>query len=82
VRYEDLVTDPVGEMERLYSELGIDSFQAVRPKVEEHVARVSGHQRNRFLLSPIQKERLDEQWGTIIHQKGYCQPGDHIGLEG
>jgi hypothetical protein len=82
VLYEDLLTDPVGEMERLYSELGIDDFQAVRPKVEEYVARVSGHQRNRFLLSPTQKERLDDQCGAIIHPKGYYQPGDYISLVG
>jgi hypothetical protein len=82
VRYEDLVADPVGQMERLYSELGILDFRSVRPRVEEHVARVSGHQRNRFTLLPPQKARVDELWGTIIRGKGYDRLGEYVALAG
>jgi hypothetical protein len=82
VRYEDLVNDPVGQMERLYSELGIHDFKAARSGVEEHVAAVYGHERNRFLLLPAQKARVDEQWRTVIQQKGYSQLGDYVSLAG
>lgn len=80
VRYEDLVNDPIGEMERLYGHLGIDDFEAVRPKLEQHVASVSDHKRNRFRLAHDQKVRVDNTWGTIIKRKGYAWPDDYINL--
>jgi hypothetical protein len=82
VRYEDLVADPVGQMERLYSELELEDFRFVRPGVEQHVANVSGHQRNRFSLLPAQKARVDEQWGAIIRGKGYDRVGEYVAFAG
>ncbi len=71
VRYEDLVADPLGQVGRLYSELGLEDFAAARPKLEQHIASVALHQRNRFALSPAQKAAVDERWGSLIREKGY-----------
>jgi hypothetical protein len=78
VRYEDLVRDPIGEMERLYRELGLTDFDAMRPTLEKHVNRVSSHQRNRFCFSVQQKERVDECWGDLITEKNYHWPDGHL----
>jgi omega-hydroxy-beta-dihydromenaquinone-9 sulfotransferase len=80
VRYEDLVADPVGQMARLYRELGIEDFDAVRPLLEQYLARVANHQRNRFLVSAAQKARIDALWGGVISEKGYKWPEDQVGL--
>jgi omega-hydroxy-beta-dihydromenaquinone-9 sulfotransferase len=71
VRFEDLVDRPLPEMERLYSELGLGPFDRARSKLEEYVARVAGHKRNSFRVSPSQKERVDAAWGEWIQKKGY-----------
>jgi len=71
VRFEHLVDQPVLEMERLYSELDLGDFARVRPRLEEYVARVAGHKRNSFRISPAQKERVDAAWGEWIQKKGY-----------
>lgn len=74
VRYEDLVADPLGELQRMYSELELGEFEAARPRLEQYIVSVSGHQRNRFVLLPVQKAAVDELWGSLIREKGYTWP--------
>jgi hypothetical protein len=81
LRYEDLVKDPVGQMARLYRELGMGDFDLVRPRLEQHVASVAGHQRNRFRLSQRQMARVDEAWGDLLRQKQYGLPDGYDGAE-
>jgi hypothetical protein len=80
VRYEDLVADPIGQMVRLYMELGIEGFEAVRPILSQHVADIGDYKRNHFLLSPLQKSRLDEEWGEVIRGKGYICSNNYVSL--
>jgi len=80
VRYEELISDPVGQMARLYGELELGDFEAVRPPLERYLASVAGHTRNRFRLSPAQKQRVDAAWGRFIQDKGYSWTDDHVTL--
>ena len=81
VRYEDLVRDPMGEVSRLYTMLGLGDFALVAERMKAYLQKASGHLRNRFRLSLGQKERVDRAWGAIIEQKGYAWPNSHIELE-
>jgi omega-hydroxy-beta-dihydromenaquinone-9 sulfotransferase len=81
VRYEDLVADPRGQVKRMYSELELAGFEVALPSLERHIASVSGHQRNRFVLSPAQKAAVDEAWGSLIREKGYAWPEDWLSLK-
>ena len=80
VRYEDLVANPIGEMQRIYSELKLTGFEDARPAMEQYLTSVSGHQRNRLTLSPAQKASVDEVWGSLIRDKGYTWPNDWLTL--
>jgi hypothetical protein len=80
VRYEDLVADPIGQMERLYSELGLADFESVRLTLEQHLSSVANHQRNRFAMSAAKKARVDEKWGPVICRKGYSWASDYLSL--
>jgi omega-hydroxy-beta-dihydromenaquinone-9 sulfotransferase len=79
--YEDLEKDPIGQMSGLYAELKLGDFEIVLPRLEEYLAKVSGHVRNRFLLSLEQKARVDKVWGQIIEQKEYAWPSAYIALD-
>lgn len=39
VRFEDLVDDPVPQIQRIYEELGLVGFDALRPRIEEKMSR-------------------------------------------
>jgi len=80
IRYEDLVADPIRQMARLYMGLGIGEFETVRQRLEEHVAGVANHRRNRFSLSANQKARVDKLWGDLIREKGYSWCDDYVAV--
>ena len=80
VRYEDLVSNPIQQMARLYEELNLDAFETARPRMEQHLASVEGHKRNSFQLSANQKQRVEDSWGGSIVRKGYDWPGDRMSL--
>ena len=81
VGYEDLVADPLAEIRRIYSELELGGFHEAEPALLQHIASVSNHQRNRFVLSPAQKEAVDEEWGPLIRDKGYKWPANWLSLK-
>jgi hypothetical protein len=49
--------------------------------VQQYITSVSGHQRNQFVLSPEQKNAVDEMWGALIREKGYEWPGNWLTLK-
>jgi hypothetical protein len=81
VKYEDLVADPRSEMRRIYSELKLPGFEDAQPALHQYIASVAGHQRNRLVLSPAQKNLVDEMWGTLIREKGYAWPDEWLTLK-
>lgn len=80
VRYEDLERAPVEHISRLYGELNLGDF-AIRGLLEEYLAKVSGHVRNRFTLSRLQKKKIEDRWGKLIAQKGYDWPEAYVELK-
>jgi hypothetical protein len=81
VRYEDLVADPIREAERLYHELNLRDFDAVREPMENHARAVAGHTRNRFTVSSAQKARVESSWGSLIKAKAYSWPEQYLRVE-
>lgn len=80
IRYEDLIEAPVEQISRLYVSLQLGDFTAMCARLEEHVRKVSSHQRNRFQLTRSQKDQIDASWGHMIQQRGYSWPLSHIEL--
>lgn len=80
VRYEDLVRDPIGEMRRLYTELGFEPGENIQFSWVKHVRSVGDYKRNTYLLSAEQKAKIDSCWGPIIREKGYGWAHDYIRL--
>ena len=50
VRYEDLVAQPLAQMERIYEELRLGEFGKVRPKMEAYFAAKADYKTNRYQL--------------------------------
>jgi omega-hydroxy-beta-dihydromenaquinone-9 sulfotransferase len=71
LRYEDLIDDPIGEMEKLYSQLGLGSFDEYVPRLKEYLADNADYQTNHYELTPEQEEEIERRWGSVIHRYGY-----------
>lgn len=74
LRYEDLVRDPLGQLQSLYRELDLGNFETARPRVEEYLAEVADYQPNQYHLSPGLHDEITRRWGAVIRRYGYALP--------
>jgi hypothetical protein len=75
VRFEDLECDPLGQLDRIYQELQIGGFAAVRPHIEGYVHSLAGYRKNRYTFEPHVIQRVEDQWGSALERWQYQRPG-------
>ncbi len=71
LKYEDLVADPVAQMQRLYDQLELGEFNRVRPAIEDYFRETSDYQTNRYQLRPDTEREISVRWRGYIEQYGY-----------
>lgn len=71
VRYEDLVKNPLAELERIYREIDLGEFDALRPALEAYVSSQAEYKTNRFQITPELRGEIDRHWGDFIRRYGY-----------
>jgi hypothetical protein len=71
LRYEDLVADPVGEVERIYQRLNLGDFEPVREKLTAFVGEQKDYQTNKHSLDPGLREKIRERWASYRERYGY-----------
>jgi hypothetical protein len=71
IRYEDLVRDHIAEMKKLYDHLGLEQFEAMKPRLEQYAARTGDYKTNQYDISPELQAQIEERWGEVIRQYGY-----------
>jgi omega-hydroxy-beta-dihydromenaquinone-9 sulfotransferase len=72
VRYEELVRDPLGQVEAIYRAVDLGDFLPARPFVARYVAGLKGYQTNRYLLTPAEQQLISRCWGEVIRRYGYA----------
>lgn len=72
VRYEDLTADPIGQMRKVYDDLGLDGFDRVLPGLEQYVAKQAGYKTNRYPMTPETRAEIARHWGWFAEQYGYA----------
>ncbi|MBN1852592.1 MAG: sulfotransferase [Pirellulales bacterium] len=71
IRYEDLVADPVGQMEALYSHLHLGDFEPARHAIETYMANHKDYQISQYDLTEEARREISERWGAYRQQYGY-----------
>lgn len=71
VRYEELVQDPIGQMRRVYDELGLGEFDQALPALEQYMAGQAGYQTNRFDLPAETRAEIARRWRPFFERYGY-----------
>jgi hypothetical protein len=70
--YEALVAHPLEELERLYTELDLGGWEAVRPAVELYLQRIRHYSPNRHPeLPPEKKAIVRRRWGRFFSRWAY-----------
>jgi hypothetical protein len=74
VRFEELTTKPVAEMERIYDTLRLERFSTVLPLIERYLAIHANFKKNRFDLAPENASEIYVAWRHIFEKYGYPAP--------
>lgn len=72
LRYEDLVRDPVGQLQGVYDHLGLGGFAELRPRLEAYLAAQAGYHTNRYEMDAALRAEITRRWGDIIERYGYA----------
>jgi hypothetical protein len=73
VRYEDLVSDPLGQMRTIYERLDLGDFEPARARLEKYLEGVADYKPNQYELPPEVRERIVARWGRFIEKYGYSE---------
>jgi hypothetical protein len=79
VRYEDLVTDTVGTMRRIYDQLELGDFEPAADAVATYVAGHADYRRNRYEPSTELQNEIRRRWKLYCQRYGYVVEGSNMG---
>ena len=63
--FEALLTDPLGEIDALWSALGLPDREGSLAAVERYLATLEGYRQNRNALTPAQRREVERRWGPV-----------------
>jgi len=71
LRYEDLVADPLAELERVYRRLNLDSFEIACPGFAEYLSTVRDYRPARQQATEDAHSELRRRWSLFFQTYGY-----------
>ena len=71
MRYEDLVEDPVKQVETVYEYLELGDFKSIRPAVEKFAERSRRYQTNEYEQDPESRRIVTQCWSAYTQKYGY-----------
>ncbi len=71
LRYEDLMANPLAEIERIYRSLELGDFNLARPAVAQYLAEHRDYQPNASAISDDVKAKVDHTWPDIVKEVSY-----------
>lgn len=74
VRYEELIRDPLGQLDSIYRKLDLGDFETVRPAIAEFVQSRKDYSPNRNALEPEIQREVRRRWAGYFERYGYELP--------
>jgi len=71
VRYEDLVRDPIAQLERIYEHLNLGDFTPLAAAVEAYFGQRNDYRPSRYQLTAEQHAAVTQRWLPYMQRFGY-----------
>ncbi len=74
VRYEDLIADPISQMQQIYSKLRLEGFEDSKKFMEQYLGRQREYKKNVHVIDKEKIQVIEKEWGFAIRRWGYKPP--------
>ncbi len=71
IKYEDLVADPKGNVERIYRQLRLGDFSRAEPHISSYLGETRDYQPNEWELTASTRREIAAEWADYIDYFGY-----------
>ncbi len=71
IRYEDLVADPVGQLQRVYEQFELSGFDDYRTRLDAYLEGQKDYKTNQHQLDPKLRQRINEVFADYMDRYGY-----------
>lgn len=78
VSYEALEENPLGEISRIYQELGMDLSPRTKADMQTYLDSISGYKKNKYTYSASLAQEIGEKWASFISRLKYTLPDDIV----
>lgn len=74
MRFEDLESDPLGELTRAYRELSLEGAETALPRMQEYLASLGTYRKNEYKFDEAAVKRVEDAWGFALEKWDYERP--------
>ena len=71
VKFEELLANPMGEMQRVYQQLELGGFDEAQPAIESYFESRKDHKTNPFSIDETLRMDIDNNWHQYMDEFGY-----------
>jgi hypothetical protein len=71
IKYEDFVKDPMPYMEKIYTHLGLDGFEAAKPNFQKYLDSMQNYKTNSYQMDGTLRKKINEKLGFYFEHYGY-----------
>ena len=71
IRYEDFISDPLKDLERIYKNLDLDSYDLVKKRFQAYLLSQSEFHPMEYNISDEVREKISKHWGFAFDAFGY-----------
>lgn len=76
LRFEDFEKNPLPELQRIYSGLLQEDFEAAKPYFSTYFETLKGYTKNKYRISESMVHTIEREWGQFMKLYGYSIPDD------
>lgn len=72
IKFEELEEDKMGLVHKIYHQLNIDGFQALKPDLEKYISSISDYKKNKHpIIENLLKEQIANAWQKSFQEWEY-----------
>lgn len=74
IKYEDLISDPIDQVRRIYEALKLPGFEFAKPEMMKYLEQQSEYKTNVYRIDDKIVQHVNENWKFAIDRWGYTPP--------